>query len=178
VPDFSAIVTNTTKLTTSLLQDTNVLNPNIIQIIVSGINAIIKPNGTDLPSQQAVSALSAKLSAGLPEIQSSIRQALIAKFTAPADANISDNDRKKDTNIVTATVNQTLPIGVPIVVSGINAIIKPNGNASSPDQAICDLKNALNGNLACIQAGLLNEVNACNIQTIFAYIINNNIMPC
>jgi hypothetical protein len=178
MPDFSRVVSNMTKLMTTLLQETKLLNPNITQIIVSGINAIIKPNGTDLPSQQAVSALSAKLSAGLPEIQSTIRQTLIAKFSAPADANISDNDRQKDLNIVTATVNQTIPIGVPIVVSGINAIIKPNGNPSSPDQAICDLKNALNGNLSCIQTGLLNEVNACNIQTIFAYIINNNIMPC
>jgi hypothetical protein len=127
-----------------------------------------------LPSQQAIANLNDKLSAGLPEIQSTIQKTIITTFGPPPDA----QDREKHINIITNVVNQAILIGTPLIVSGINAIIKPNGNASSPDQAICDLKNVLNGNLACIQESILNEANECNIQKVIVYMITNNILPC
>ena len=176
-PDFESVLPNVKTLFTQLM-NSNELNPNIIQILVSGLHRIIDPFINNNDYQGAVAALNAELSNGLPKIQKQIKWTIIKLYKRPPDVEISDNDRQKQMTGQEFFIDEIFAIANPIITSRIRSIINTPETASSPDKAIQNLINAINdNNFICIQNGVLNEVNSCNFQNILVNAINMQPTP-
>jgi hypothetical protein len=163
-------ITEITQLITQLLQTNDIITPNIKQLIVTGITNIIQPNGKDIPSQQAMNAFTAQLTAGFPDIQETILTNIKTQFL-PSSDNPNYQSMSKTIEFLT---KHSIAIGLPIVVTELNKIT----NASSYDKSITNLKRELDGGLTCIQTNLLNEINTCNIKNAYTGLVNANINPC
>jgi hypothetical protein len=158
---------------TMMMDRNDRMNPNIIQILVTGIHNIIDPYIKNNDNQGAVVALNAELSSGLPNIQKQMKWAIIKLFTPPSTVSMADDERKKRNDELTFMIDEIFAFMYPIIISRIRSIINTPETASSPDLAIQNLMNAINdNNFVCIKNGILNEVNQCNFQNVITNALN------
>jgi hypothetical protein len=177
-PDFASVLPDVKTLFIKLMNSNDLMNPNIIQILVSGLHSIIDPFIKNNDYQGAVVALNTELSNGLPKIQKQIKWAIIKVFKPPPDVELSDNDRQKRLTGQEFFIDEIFAITNPIITSRIRSIINTPDSVSSPNTAIQNLINAINdNNFICIQNGVLNEVNTCNFQNILVNALNMQPTP-
>jgi hypothetical protein len=178
-PDFTNNIPNAKLALTNLMDRNDIMNPTLIQILVTGIHNIIDPYTKNIDNQGAVVALNAELSSGLPNIKKQMKSDIIKLFKPPSTASMSDDERKKRDDELTFMIDEIFAFMYPIIISRIRSIINTPETASSPEKALQNLKNAINdNNFVCIKNSILNEVNQCNFQNVITNALNRQLTTC
>jgi hypothetical protein len=171
-PNFTNNIPNAKLALTNLMDRNDIMNPTLIQILVTGIHNIIDPYIKNNDNQGAVVALNAELSSGLPNIKKQMKSDIIKLFT-PSIASMPADERKKRDDELTFMIDEIFAFMYPIIISRIRSMINTPETASSPEKALQNLKNAINdNNFVCIKNGILNEVNQCNFQNVITNALN------